>query len=77
MMQELQQELPTEYPSLVQYVATNGKGTDRLRIDIDEWVNALPDDRYDVALDIISNYSKTLKKQASQQYYFTVPQALE
>ena len=77
MMQELQQEFPAEYPSLVRYVATNGKGKDRLRIDIDEWLEILPDDRYDIALDIISSYSKTLNKKTSEQYYFTVPQALE
>jgi hypothetical protein len=76
MMQELQQEFPDEYPTLVQYVATNGKGKDRLRIDIDEWLGILPDDRYDTALDIISNYSKTLEKKTTEQYYFTVPQAL-
>ena len=77
MMMELQQELPNGYATIIHFVAENGKGPDKLRIDIDAWLDSLPEDRRMLAYEIISSYVKTLEKEISDQYYFTVPQALE
>ncbi len=73
MMLDLQREFPAEYSSISQFTAENGKGADRLRIDIDAWLETLPAARRASALDIISEYAKVLNRNASEQYYFTVP----
>ena len=73
MMLDLQRELPAEYPSIPQFTAEKGKGSDRLRIDIDAWLETLPAARRASALDIVSKYAKVLNRNASEQYYFTVP----
>ena len=73
MMLELQREFPREYPALIQFTAKNGKGSERLHIDIDAWLQTLPAARRAVALDIVSNYAKVLHRNASKQYYFAVP----
>ena len=73
MMLELQQKFPDEYPSIIRFTAENGKGTDRMHIDIDAWLATLPPARRDTALDIIFEYSKVLRKAASEQYYFSMP----
>jgi hypothetical protein len=77
MMLELQQECPKEYPSIIRSTAENGKGPDKRCIDIDAWLGSLPDARRAAALDIISAYAKSLRRQVSQQYYFTVPKELK
>ena len=74
MMRELQEQFPAEYPAMVQFVAENGKGPDKLRIDIDRWLQTLPADRRGEALQIISPYTKVLQRRISDRYYFTVPQ---
>jgi hypothetical protein len=77
MMLELRKELPVEYPSIIRFTAVNGKGPKELRIEIDAWLETLSDDGRETALEIIAAYSKILKKEASEQYYFTIPQALQ
>jgi hypothetical protein len=77
MMLELKENLPAEYPNIIQHLATNGKGPDKLRIDIDGWLETLTEEQQQLALNVIGDYAAQLKKQASEQYYFTVPKALE
>ncbi len=76
MMRELQEAFPKYYPSIIQCVAENGKGPGKLRIDIDRWLQTLPPDRRAAALRIIAPYTKGLNRRASDQYYFTIPQAM-
>lgn len=76
MMCELQEAFPEQYPSIIQYVAENGKGAGKLRIDIDAWLQTLPHGRREEALRIIAPYTKVLQRRASEQYYFTIPQAM-
>lgn len=77
MMLDLQQEFPNEYPSIIRFVAENGKGEDHLRIDIDAWIGTLPDARRAVALDIVSSYAAELHRKVGEQYYFTIPAELD
>ncbi len=73
MMLELRKEFPEEYPEIIRFVAENGKGARKLRIDIDAWIGSLPMDRQPVALKIIKGYAKALNRKVSDQYYFTIP----
>lgn len=73
MMLELQQEFPAEYPTIIRFTAENGDDTDRRHIDIDAWLATLTPDRRYAALEIISEYSDVLKKNASDQYHFNPP----
>ncbi len=73
MMRELQQEFPDEYSSIIRFTAENGGGAGRRHIDIDAWLATLPPDRCDVALEIISGYVDVLRKETSEQYYFSPP----
>jgi len=73
MMRELQEEFPEEYPSIIRFTAENGSGAGRRHIDIDAWIATLPSDRRSIALDIIFEYSKVLRKATSEQYYFSMP----
>ena len=73
MMFELQEEFPEDYPRIIHFVAENGKGANKLRIDIDAWLETLPTDRRTVAHEIIGNYAKVLHRKVSEQYYFTIP----
>lgn len=76
MMRELQEAFPEEYPSIIQCVAENGKGPDKLRIDIDRWLQSLSPDRRAEALQIIDPYTRSLQRRVSDRYYFTTPEAL-
>lgn len=76
MMRELQEAFPDHYPSIIRYVAENGNGSDKLRIDIDRWLQTLPPNRRAEALQIIAPYTKILHRQISDRYYFTIPEAL-
>jgi len=76
MMLELQQEFPDEYPAIIHFTAENGNGAGRRHIDIDAWLATLPPARRAAALDIISGYSKVLRKATSEQYYFSTPESL-
>jgi hypothetical protein len=76
MMQELQEEFPQEYSTLIQFVAENGHGPDKLRIDIDAWLQTLAEDQRAVAFEIIAPYVTVLKHRTSDRYYFTAPAAL-
>ncbi|MEN8254605.1 MAG: hypothetical protein ABFR33_03955 [Verrucomicrobiota bacterium] len=73
MMLELQQEFPDEYPSIIRFTAENGGGAGRRHIDINAWLETLPPDRCDVALEIISGYVDALRRKTSEQYYFSPP----
>ncbi len=73
MMRDLQQEFPDEYPSIIRFTAENGGGAGRRHIDIDAWLATLPPDRCDVALEIISGYVDALRREISEQYYFSPP----
>jgi hypothetical protein len=75
MMRELQEQCPGQYPDIIHCVAENGNGPDKLRIDIDRWLQTLPPDRRDEALRIIAPYTKILQRRTSDRYYFTIPQA--
>lgn len=76
MMRELKEGFPDEYPSIIRSVAENGKGPDKLRIDIDRWLQIIPVARRDEALQIIAPYTKVLQRQTSERYYFTTPREL-
>jgi hypothetical protein len=74
MMRELQREFPAEYPSIIHFTAANGRGSGRLHIDIDAWLQTLPAPRRAAALAIISPYTKVLHRNSSAQYHFAIPQ---
>lgn len=76
MMLELQEEFPSEYPSIIRFVAENGGGGRRLHIDIDAWLETLSASRRAVAIEIISDYSGGLLRKTSDQYYFATPASL-
>jgi hypothetical protein len=76
MMMELQESLPDEYPEIIRHTATDGKGPEWLRIDIDSWLNTLAPDQREVALEIIAYYMGALERKVSAHYYFTVPEVL-
>lgn len=73
MMRELQEEFPNEYPSIIRFTAENGGATGRRHIDINAWLETLPPDRCDIAIDIISGYVDALRRESSEQYYFSAP----
>jgi hypothetical protein len=76
MMLELRATLPDGYRRLIGFTDTNGKGPQWLRIDVDAWLETLaPSDRQ-TALGIIEPYADNLKREVSDQYYFTVPASL-
>lgn len=74
MMRELQEQFPEHYPSIIRCVAENGHGPDKLRIDIDAWIDSLPENRRSEARSIIEPYTKILERRVSDRYYFTAPQ---
>lgn len=76
MMMALKEACPVEYPSLVLHTATNGKGPEWFRIDIDAWLDTLPPNKRAAAVDIIDEHCDLLRHKVSSQYYFTVPAAL-
>ena len=77
MMSELRDAFPDHYPRLVHCTAPNGNGSARWqRIDIDQWIGSLPDERYEKALDIIEPYVDVLRKNTGKLYDFTVPSEL-
>jgi len=77
MMLELQEAFSSEYPALVRHTAPRGADSDWQCIEIDLWLETLPQERREDALAIIEPYVKTLRKSVSSQYDFKVPQALE
>ena len=74
MMRELQEQFPEHYPTSLRYTAENGHGPDKRRIDIDAWLQTLPENRRAEAREIIKPYIKVLQRRTSTHYYFTVPQ---
>jgi len=77
MMSELRAAFPDQYPSLVHCIEPNANGPDRwLRIDIDQWIAALPDERREEALHIIEPYVNVLRKNTGKLYDFAIPSAL-
>jgi hypothetical protein len=77
MMVELCDAFPDHYPSLVHCIAPNGSGSAQwLRIDIDQWIAALPDERHEEALNIIGPYVDGLRRHTGKLYDFTVPSGL-
>jgi len=77
MMLELNQEFPDEYPNLIRLLQVNAKDEKWRYIDIDAWLESLPQNRQSEALDIIEPYVKGLKKGINRQYGFAVPDALQ
>lgn len=74
MMSELRDAFPNHYPLLVHCTAPNGNGSAQWqRIDIDQWIGLLPDERHEEALDLIEPYVKVLRKNTGKLYDFTVP----
>ena len=77
MMLDLQGAFPVEYSSLMRHTAPLEADSNWQRIEIDSWIETLPQERQRDALLIIEPYVKTLRKNVSSQYGFTVPQALD
>jgi hypothetical protein len=77
MMSELRDAFPDHYPTLVHCTAPNGNGSSPWqRIDIDQWIGSLPDERHEEALDIIDPYIDVLIKHTGKVYDFAVPSEL-
>lgn len=77
MMSELRAAFPDHYPQLIHCIAPNSNGLARWqRIDIDQWIGALPEGRRQEALDIIDPYIDVLKKHTGKLYDFAVPSGL-
>ncbi len=77
MMQELKDIFPVEYPALLQNPLSNEKGGAWLRIDIDSWLDSLPEGRLPEALGIIEPHCSILQKKTNEQYTFKIPEALQ
>ena len=77
MMLALRDTFPNEYPALVRFVVPNGRGPKWLHIDIDAWLDTLPQARWEEALDIIKPHVPALRKAVNKQYGFAVPKELE
>jgi len=77
MMLELKAAFPEDYPRLIQHLAITEKAPEWRHLDIDAWMETLPESRQDEALDIIEPYAKSLKKSVSRHYDFAIPKALQ
>ncbi len=76
MMLELQDAFPEAYPRMVQCTVSQVSQSNQwLRIDIDQWIASLPEDRQQEAREIIAPYTPVLRKQTNKIYAFAVPQA--
>jgi hypothetical protein len=76
MMREMKAALPEAYPLLMQYLEPNQEREGWLRIDINGWLDSLPDEDYAQALEVIRPYADRLQKRTSEQYDFAMPEAL-
>jgi len=76
MMKELKQAVPEHYPQFIRFTAPTAE-EDRLQIDIDAWLNTLPQADRTRAVGIISRWMKILKRRESKDYNFTVPAELK
>lgn len=76
MMLELQEAFPSEYSQFVSQTDVRGGDSIWKCIDIDQWIQTLPEGHREMALSIIEPYAKTLRKKVSAQYAFRVPQPL-
>ncbi len=77
MMKALQEAFPTEYPSIIRFVARNRSGDEWLRVDIDAWIASLPAARQREAVEIIEPYVKVLAKENRKLYDFAVPSGID
>lgn len=77
MMKDLKVAFPEHYSSLIQFAVPNQKGAQWMLINIDAWLDGLPEKRYEEALDIIEPHVKVLRRQINNQYGFAVPEALK
>lgn len=77
MMSQLKAICPDEYSALVRFAVPNGKGPEWMHIDIDAWLDSLPENRRIEALDIIEPHIGVLQKHTTRQYTFSVPEALQ
>lgn len=77
MMSDLQAAFPEQYPNLLQFAVHNGNGADWLQIDIDAWLETLPGDGVDEALDIVEPHVNVLRRRINEQYGFAVPEVLQ
>ncbi len=77
LMRDLKALCPEAYPSILQYTRINEKNGDWLYIDIDRWLNTLPDEQYQQALDIIEPHLKVLCRASRMYYTVQVPAALK
>ena len=74
MMLELQEAFPWEYPQMIQYAARNDSESNGwLQIDIDQWIDMLPEARRGEAREIIVPYGAILKKHTGEMYGFREP----
>ena len=77
MMSDLQAAFPQQYIELLQFAVPNGNGKQWLRIDIDAWLETLPGEGVNDALDIIQPHVKVLRHRTNEQYGFAVPEVLQ
>lgn len=77
MMRDLKNAFPEAYPALVRCLEPNGQREGWLRIDIDEWLDRLPDGQRRQALDIMEPHVSLLRKRRSSQYDFDEPKELK
>ncbi|MDF7807571.1 hypothetical protein P4E94_08995 [Pontiellaceae bacterium B12219] len=77
MMKGLKETFPEQYPALLAFATQNGKRPPWLQINMDDWLETLPDGRENEALDIIEPNVKVLRRQVNDQYGFVVPAALD
>ncbi len=73
MMLELQEAFPVEYPTMIQFIVPRVGIPDWFRIDIDAWIDSLPEAQRASAMEIIYPYVKPLLKHTGVQYDFTAP----
>jgi len=77
MMKAMQEAFPDAYPQLITYAVPNGHAAPWLKIDIDAWLDSLPEDRREEALSIIEPNVGLLERRTNAQYGFDVPDALK
>lgn len=77
MMSRLREEFVTEYNRLTQYAVANGGDEGWLKIDINAWLEILPENGRKKAVEIISPHVEVLQQRQTAQYSFDVPHSLK
>lgn len=77
MMKAMQEAFPDAYSQMITYAVPNGHAKPWLKIDIDAWLDSLPEDRREEALSIIEPNIGLLERRTNAQYAFDVPDVLK